>query len=241
MAKLSENIKAYRKKHNLSQTDFANKIHVTKQAVSKWETGRGYPDSTLIPVIARTMDISIDSLMGEKRRSKKMYIIVSSLLALTLIVIIITPMITTKIRRRNEIKDFKENIELIYNIDLPKNGTLVTADFEGFIHYGNSINVDQMSYIVFQDNTNTVEFEVELTVDSKWVELVPDDLKNTLPQNLITYTTIGDYYSLYNMGLDTYNEVPTLPGTYDYMFLIYQFDNHRLVVLDYKVVIEEGE
>ena len=45
--KLSEQIKKYRKENNLTQEQFASKLFVSKQAVSKWETDRSYPDINL--------------------------------------------------------------------------------------------------------------------------------------------------------------------------------------------------
>lgn len=64
--KLSEQIKKYRKENNLTQEQFASKLFVSKQAVSKWETNRSYPDINLLPQIAEMLNISIDELIGKK-------------------------------------------------------------------------------------------------------------------------------------------------------------------------------
>lgn len=64
--KLSEQIKKYRKENNLTQEQFASKLFVSKQAVSKWETDRSYPDINLLPQIAEMLNISIDELIGKK-------------------------------------------------------------------------------------------------------------------------------------------------------------------------------
>ncbi len=53
-----------RKEKGLTQDDIANYIGVTKASVSKWETGRSYPDITFLPQLASYFDISIDELMG---------------------------------------------------------------------------------------------------------------------------------------------------------------------------------
>ena len=48
--KISNFIKAKRKELNLTQEELAEKLFVTEKAVSRWETGRGTPDiSLLIP------------------------------------------------------------------------------------------------------------------------------------------------------------------------------------------------
>ncbi|MDE5620243.1 MAG: helix-turn-helix transcriptional regulator [Ruminococcus sp.] len=61
--KFSENLTKYRKRSGLTQGQLAQKINVTPQAVSKWENG-SFPDSELIPIIAKTLGISIDVLFG---------------------------------------------------------------------------------------------------------------------------------------------------------------------------------
>ena len=65
---LSELLKEYRKVNNLSQTDLANKLYVSKQAVSKWETKRGYPDINTLKDIALLLDCSIDELVGLEKK-----------------------------------------------------------------------------------------------------------------------------------------------------------------------------
>ncbi len=57
-------IAAERKKRNLTQAQFAEKLGVSAQAVSKWETGAGYPDLSLLPDIATALGITIDKLFG---------------------------------------------------------------------------------------------------------------------------------------------------------------------------------
>ena len=61
---LGINIKALRKRKHLTQEQFAERIGVSSQAVSKWETGVCYPDISLLPVIAQFFDITIDELLG---------------------------------------------------------------------------------------------------------------------------------------------------------------------------------
>lgn len=62
--KLGEKIKAFRKRDGRTQEDLANALGVTCQAVSRWESGGGYPDMEAIPSIANYFGISIDELFG---------------------------------------------------------------------------------------------------------------------------------------------------------------------------------
>ena len=41
---IAENIKRLRKQHNLSQEQLAEKLNVSRQSVSKWESGLAYPE-----------------------------------------------------------------------------------------------------------------------------------------------------------------------------------------------------
>ena len=41
---LNAQIKKYRTEFNLSQEELAEKVYVTRQTISNWETGKSYPD-----------------------------------------------------------------------------------------------------------------------------------------------------------------------------------------------------
>ena len=64
MMSLGENIKAARKKLGMTQEELASQIGVTAQAVSRWESGAGMPDVTMIVPIARVLSVSTDALFG---------------------------------------------------------------------------------------------------------------------------------------------------------------------------------
>ena len=241
MGKLSENIKSYRKKHNLSQTEFANRLHVTKQAVSKWETDRGYPDSSLIPVIAKELGITIDSLMGQTRNNRRKIIVISLVFVLFIILIVLNPLIVNYYQDLKEYNEYKENIENITDLDLPDKGSFIYTDFDDWIIYGNTVPINQMSYLVFNDSNQTDLFETNLESDSRWVEALSSDLLGLIPANIKDYASIGDYYLIYNMDTNTYNESTASDGSYNLMFLVYQKDNNRLIVFDYSFNIEGGE
>lgn len=57
-----------RRQNGLTQTALAEKLSVSNKAVSKWESGQGYPDITLFPQIAEIFGVSVDYLMlGEEK------------------------------------------------------------------------------------------------------------------------------------------------------------------------------
>ena len=61
---LGARIAALRKQHNITQEALAQKLGVTNQAVSKWESDQCCPDVTLLPKIADIFEISLDALFG---------------------------------------------------------------------------------------------------------------------------------------------------------------------------------
>lgn len=64
MIKFGNKIRELRQKKGLTQKRLATGLNVTTQAVSDWEMGYSYPDTTLIPVLAAYFGVSIDVLTG---------------------------------------------------------------------------------------------------------------------------------------------------------------------------------
>ena len=59
-----ENFASMRKEKRLTQAEVAEKLHVSPQAVSKWENGESMPDISLLPDIAKLFGTTIDALLG---------------------------------------------------------------------------------------------------------------------------------------------------------------------------------
>ena len=65
-------IRRLRERKQMTQEELAERIHVSGKAVSKWETGRGYPDISLLGPLAEALGISvIELLSGEDVRNRK--------------------------------------------------------------------------------------------------------------------------------------------------------------------------
>lgn len=61
---IGENIKRIRRERDLTQEEVAAHLGISFQSISKWERGDGYPDITMLPVLANYFKISIDELLG---------------------------------------------------------------------------------------------------------------------------------------------------------------------------------
>lgn len=57
-------IKELREKYHFTQAELAEKLNVSDKTVSKWETGKGYPDISLLEPIAKVFDISVTELIS---------------------------------------------------------------------------------------------------------------------------------------------------------------------------------
>ena len=63
-------IRRLRESKKLTQEELAQKIHVSSKAVSKWETGQGFPDISLLEPLAEALGLSvIELLSGEDIRN----------------------------------------------------------------------------------------------------------------------------------------------------------------------------
>lgn len=59
----SENLQTIRKKNQMSQEELAELLGVSRQAVSKWELGEGYPEVEKLLILSKKLNVSLDSLM----------------------------------------------------------------------------------------------------------------------------------------------------------------------------------
>ncbi|WP_295747580.1 helix-turn-helix transcriptional regulator [uncultured Limosilactobacillus sp.] len=67
MVKFSKQLTTLRQATGLSQEQLANQLHISRQAVSKWENGTAIPDIDKIVQIANILHVSLDELvLGQK-------------------------------------------------------------------------------------------------------------------------------------------------------------------------------
>lgn len=60
-------LSSLRKEQGLTQSELAEKLGVTDKAVSRWETGRGFPDVAILPVLAKALQVSVAELVNGER------------------------------------------------------------------------------------------------------------------------------------------------------------------------------
>ncbi len=62
--KIGKFIAEHRKKKNLTQQKLAEKLNITDRAISKWETGKGMPDSSIMMELCNILEISVNELLS---------------------------------------------------------------------------------------------------------------------------------------------------------------------------------
>lgn len=64
----SEILKSLREKNNLTQDQMADRVMVSRQAVSRWETGETQPNIDTLKILSKVFDVSINTLLGSPRQ-----------------------------------------------------------------------------------------------------------------------------------------------------------------------------
>ena len=63
-AKVGKFIAECRKNKNMTQAELAEKLNITDRAISKWETEKGMPDSSIMLELCNELDISVNELLS---------------------------------------------------------------------------------------------------------------------------------------------------------------------------------
>ena len=64
---MQDTLKKLRLDCGLTQSELAERVHVTRQAVSRWETGETVPNTDTLKLLSRLYDVSINTLLGAPR------------------------------------------------------------------------------------------------------------------------------------------------------------------------------
>ncbi len=174
-----------RKKMNLTQKQLADMLNITDKAISRWETGKGYPDIEMLVKLSETFNISVNELLNgervkqeniskvadeqivtaykkEKSTKKKSKIIISIILVLSLIFCCIFSNIISKNLNRNE-ETFISNAKSTSLIDLTNELENILNEKHNLQLYDVFVEVICSNYQIIIDKKNNVElFEIRL-------------------------------------------------------------------------------
>ena len=71
--KIGQFISECRKSKNMTQAQLAEKLNITDRAISKWETGKGMPDSSIMLELCNELGITVNELLSGERISMNDY------------------------------------------------------------------------------------------------------------------------------------------------------------------------
>ena len=71
--KIGQYIKAMRKEKNFTQRKVADRLNISEKTVSKWETGNGLPEVSLMLPLCELLEISVNELLSGERLDEKRY------------------------------------------------------------------------------------------------------------------------------------------------------------------------
>ena len=69
--KFCDKLQKIRKENNITQEQLADKLNVSRQAVSKWESGTAYPDTEKLIQISKIFNVSLDELINDDKNNKE--------------------------------------------------------------------------------------------------------------------------------------------------------------------------
>ena len=103
----NEKLQELRKQRGLTQEELAEKLYVSRTAISKWESGRGYPNIESLKAIAKFFSVTVDELLssGEvltiaeednKRKENHFYDLIYGLLDLCIAMLLFLPFFAEK-------------------------------------------------------------------------------------------------------------------------------------------------
>ena len=103
----NEKIQELRKQKGLTQEELAEKLYVSRTAISKWESGRGYPNIESLKAIAKFFSVTVDELLssGEiltiaeednKRKEKRFRDLIYGLLDFSIAMLLFLPFFAEK-------------------------------------------------------------------------------------------------------------------------------------------------
>ena len=65
---IHEILRDLREQNHLTQEEMAQRLHLTRQAVSRWETGETQPNNDTLRLLSQEFGVSINSLLGSRRQ-----------------------------------------------------------------------------------------------------------------------------------------------------------------------------
>jgi len=173
-----------RKQNNLTQEELAEKLNVSRQTVSNWETSKCYPDIETLVIISDKFNITLDKLIKEdikmikeidrktKLNKKIKYAIIILIIILTISGIMLynkNNKINNVMAQNNELKEDLEKFKavddnkMIYRFNIEDISIEdITLDYHNLnIYIDNKLSIENVKVLAYKDkkNSNSTSFD----------------------------------------------------------------------------------
>ena len=189
--KVGSKIAELRKKRNMTQQQLADEISVTNKAVSKWETGGGLPDISILPALASVLGVSVDEIISDpkeansntdiindlhgdsqrnKRYLKKPTLLTSAILVFILTVAVIILMDYMKDDVIPVPDDMDEGISVLYMTSSSSSNNIYPMNQEELVEYEKLKVMQIRDNILKNDDIKECNVFVKISTDSPFVK-----------------------------------------------------------------------
>ncbi|MBO4668298.1 MAG: helix-turn-helix transcriptional regulator [Bacilli bacterium] len=233
--KLSDYLKQYRKENNLTQEALAEKLYVTKQAVSKWENNRGLPDIETYKDLSRLLDVSVDTLLGleeketQKKTNSKVLLVIISIMVLLVGIVIAILAIINKPKEDETLKQaLIEKTEEELGVTIPSVKEYNYIDYSDWIIAGNSMLPRNIYYFIFENEV--------IAIDYTWIRSLSNELIDSIPVNLGEYPEICEYFKIIDLTTGEINIINLNDDrVHSYVLYCLDIEYNRLIVISFEV------
>ena len=190
--KVGEFIKNIRKNNNLTQKELADRLHVTYQAVSKWENGINLPEISIIKELAKEFNVGIEDILeGEEQKKNKKNYHIWGLLLIIIILLVVGIFLFVKHDHNNTFNSTSIST------------TCKEFRVSGFMAYDNTksaISIHKIDYCGEKDN-NTYE-----VIKCSLYEKVNNDSKLVTSCKEGNNTTLDEFLNDIEIKVDNYEQ-----------------------------------
>lgn len=192
--KIGKFILKLRKDNNLTQKQLADKLGVTYQAVSKWETGKNIPDISIMKQISKEFNIDINEILDGEKVIKTQKINWTIIIAILLMLIGLVVFIFIRFNKKADF-EFKT-----------LSSTCSSFNISGSIAYNNSkssIYISNVEYCGGDDNETYKKIECALYDTKNNKEVKISDCNNTNNKDI----KLEDYLKDVAFNVDNYSAI----------------------------------
>ena len=190
-----DRLKKYRTDNNMTQEELAEKLFVSRQAISKYETGRSYPSFEVMTSVANLIGVSIDELISQEElaketintavqtRKNKHGLFILLCLSIGVVVISVTAIVLSLLSasRTTPIEPYGEKLELMgmvaatemddYTVDDLKDdklaGYCILYDEDTGIPVGSAYNISSTLYMDMTKTSKSFEMTLMLSAEQR--------------------------------------------------------------------------